>query len=414
MERYSVWEGHMNDLMKKVNKIQNKCQKFGCDFHFAQVGEEIKEIPDPNNLHPLTGKPIKRNFRFIIVEAEGTAIINDWEFVASVEHTEKGNIFSKAMIDVEIPERYRCTDPFCEHCNSNRMRKNTCIVRNTKTGEFKQVGNSCLKDFTFGMSASFAVWLASIKDIFKEAEEQSIGCSCGWEQRYFDTKEVLRFTAETIKHFGYSKSDNHGDSTKDRMLDFFHVCHGDTRWMQEADINRIKDQIKMVGFDPDSEEAIKMTEDALNWINSQEANNDYMHNLKTVCSLDYTTYHRFGLLVSLFPTFNRELEIQAKRKAEIEAGKASDYVGQIGDRIDVQIDSVKCITSWESCFNAYTLTTTYVWKITDVNGNIFTWKTSKWMNEENPPKSIKGTIKEHKLYREVKQTELTRCIIQTK
>lgn len=409
MERYSVWEGHMDDLMKKVNKIQNKCRKFGCNFHFAQVGEEIKEVPDYTTLNPVTGKPIIRNCKFIIVEAEGTAVINGWEFVASVEHTEKGNIFSKALIDVEIPERYRCSDPFCEHCNSNRMRKNTCIVRNTETGEFKQVGNSCLKDFTFGMSASFAVYLASIKDIFKEAEEQAIGSSCGWGQRYFDTKEVLQFTAETIRHFGFSRSDNHGDSTKERMIDFFNVYNGNTRWIPEDEIRRITNQMKAVGFNPDSEEAVKMTEDALNWINSQEATNDYMHNLKTVCSLDYTTYHRFGLLVSLFPTFDRELEIQAKRKAEMEAGKVSDYVGQVGDRVDVQIASVKCITSWESCFNGYSTTTTYVWKITDVNGNIFTWKTSKWMDEENPPASMKGTVKEHKMFREVKQTELTRC-----
>lgn len=85
------------------------------------------------------------------------------------------------------------------------------------------------------------------------------------------------------------------------------------------------------------------------------------------------------------------------------------HFAQVGDRVDVQIASVKCITSWESCFNGYSTTSTYVWKITDVNGNIFTWKTSKWMDEENPPASMKGTVKEHKMFREVKQTELTRC-----
>jgi len=309
---------------------------------------------------------------------------------------------------VEIPERYRTSDPVCEHCNSNRMRKNTCIVRNTETGEFKQVGNSCLKDFTFGMSASFVTWLASVKDIFAEAEEMPVG-SCGHYQKFFDTKEVLQYTAETIRHFGFSRSDNNGDSTRSRTLDFFHVCHGDTRWMLDEEVTRIKNLMKQVGFDPDSEEAAKMTEEALNWISSQKAVNDYMHNLKVVCSLDYTTYERFGLLVSLFPTYNKDLEIQAKRKAELEAGKTSEHVGKVGDRIDVQVKSVKCITSWESCFDGYHTTTTYVWKITAADGNIFTWKTSKWLNEDVPPKSIRGTVKEHKIFREVKQTELTRC-----
>lgn len=401
MERYSVYEGHMEDLMKKVNTIQNKCRRLGCDFHFAKVGEEIREVKD------LDGNPV--TCKFIIVEAEGTAIINGWEFVASVEHTEAGNIFSKALTDIEIPEQYRTSNPVCEHCNSKRMRKDTFIIRNTETGEFKQVGKTCLKDFTFGMSASTAVWFASLKDVFAEAESAPI--SCGWGQRYFDTETVLLYTAETIRHFGYSKSENRGDSTRDRMEDFFRVDHGMTRWMTDDEIERIRQTMKQVGFNPESKEATEMVKEAVEWIQGQETVNDYLHNLKVVTSLKHTTCGRFGLLVSLFPTFNRELELQAKRKQEAEQGRLSEHVGQVGDRLQIEVDSVKCITSWESCFNGYTTTTTYVWKITDKQGNIFTWKTSTWLNEEVPPKFIKGTVKEHKVFREVKQTELTRCSV---
>lgn len=48
MERYSIYEGRMEDLMKKITRIQNKCKKFGCDFHFEQVGEELKEVKCPD------------------------------------------------------------------------------------------------------------------------------------------------------------------------------------------------------------------------------------------------------------------------------------------------------------------------------------------------------------------------------
>lgn len=410
MERYMIWEGFMDGLEKKVNTIKNKCRKYGCEFHFEKVGEEIREVEDFTSLDPFTGKPTIRNCKFIEIEVEGTAIVNGWEFVATVEHTENGNIFSKALIDVEIPERYRDSDPFCEHCKSNRMRKNTCIVRNTETGEFKQVGNSCLKDFTFGMSATFVTYLASLKTIFKEAEEERIGFgSMGWGQKYFDTEEVLRYTAETIRHWGYSKTENIGDSTKDRMLDIFHVCHGDTRYMLDEQISRIKNMISEVGFDADSDEAKQMAKDALDWLNQQEEYNDYMHNLKVVASLDYTTYSRFGLLVSLFPTYNRELEREAKRRAEAEQGKQSEHVGKVGDRVTVDVESVKCLTSWESCYDGYHETTTYIWKIVGKDDNIYTWKTSKWIDVDELPVSLKGTVKEHKEFRGVKQTELTRC-----
>ena len=47
--RYSIWEGNMESLMKKVTRIQNKCKKYGCDFHFEEVGEEFKTYEEAKN-----------------------------------------------------------------------------------------------------------------------------------------------------------------------------------------------------------------------------------------------------------------------------------------------------------------------------------------------------------------------------
>ena len=75
MERYAVWEGFMGDLEKKVASIQRKCNKFGCEFHFAKVGEEIREVADYTRKDPLTGKePLMVACKFIIYEAEGKEI----------------------------------------------------------------------------------------------------------------------------------------------------------------------------------------------------------------------------------------------------------------------------------------------------------------------------------------------------
>ncbi len=409
MEKYAVWEGFMDDLNKKVATIQRKCNRFGCEFHFAKVGEEIREVADYTRKDPATGKePLMVNCKFIICEAEGTAVLNGWEFVASVEHTQKGNIFSKALTDVEIPERYRTSDTYCEHCNSRRHRKGTFIVMNTETGEFKQVGNNCLRDFTGGMSASWAAYMASLKTIFEEVEERPIGGGWGWYHRYYETEEFLRYTAETIRHFGYSKS-TETKSTKSRVCEFFSVSHGDTRFWEREEIDRVRDLMAQVSFNPESDEVKQMVSEALTWISNQEGVNDYMHNLKVVTSLKYVDSGKFGLLVSLFPTWNRELEAEAKRKAEAEKGAASEFVGNVGDRLQIEVESVKCLTSWESCYNGYSNTTTFIWKIVGKDENVYIWKTSKWLDEDKPPVSIKGTVKEHKIFREVKQTELTRC-----
>lgn len=414
MEQYAIYEGHMNDLRKKITRIQNKCRKYGCEFHFAEVGEEFREVEDPTTLHPMTGKPVSRTCRFVLVEAEGTAIINDWQFIASVEHTEKGNIFAKAMTDIEIPERYRTGKPTCEHCNSNRNREYTFIVMNTLTGEFKMVGKSCLMDFTNGLSANTAAWFTSLKTIFQEAEAEPVSGGFRFGDRYHDTAEVLTYAAEVIRKFGYVKTEGSGCSTKQRTIDFLMVSKGMTYWMLDYEINRIRREMESVNFNPDSSEAKEMAAAALTWISEQTASNDYMHNLKTVCELKYNPWNRIGILVSLFPTFNRELEIQAK-KAEAEAkakqeAQVSKHIGNPGERITVSVQSIKCLTSWENTFG-YRPTTTYLYKIIDKEGNVFTWKTSNFIDEDSIPQTMIGTIKEHSEFRGVKQTVLTRCKI---
>ena len=75
--RYAIFEGNMERLEKKMIRIKNKCQKFGCDFHYEKVGEEYREIKDADG-NDVTAK-------FILIDAEGIAKVNGWRFIASVD-----------------------------------------------------------------------------------------------------------------------------------------------------------------------------------------------------------------------------------------------------------------------------------------------------------------------------------------
>ena len=396
MTQYSIYEGNMERLEKKLNRIYSKCKKYGCEFSYRQVGEEFKELKDE--------KGNKYTARFVIVEAEGKAVINGWKFIASVEHTEKGNIINR-IGEIEVPERYYSSKAVCEHCNSKRYRKDTYIVMNEETGEFKQVGKSCLNDFTNGMSAES---IAQYISLFDELIKGEAPCG-GRGERYYKTETILRFAAETIRHFGYVRTQDSGISTASRSFDYYGVKNGG--WMlSETDRKKLIKEMDSVGFNEDSADTVQTVADALDWISKQEESNNYIHNLKTACSLEYVTGRNLGILVSLFPTYNRELEYQAE-KAERErqwaAERASEvnsqHIGNIGDRITVQVNSVVCLTSWETEWGI-----TRVFKFVDVDGNVYTWKTSSFFNEDEV-KTIRGTVKEHKEYRGINQTELTRC-----
>lgn len=395
MKQFAIYEANMEGLLKKIKRIENKCKKFGCSFHFAEVGEMFKEVQDEN------GNLVTR--RFILVEAEGIAVVNGWKFVASVEHTEKGNVFYKA-VDVEIPARYYDSEPVCEHCNSRRARKNTFIIMNEETGEFKQVGHSCLKDFTNGMSAEGVAQYTSLFDELIKAE-QPVGGS--WGERYYKTEEILHYAAEVVRKFGYIKSQPGVRSTADLTIAYYKVNHGGLSLIEKKYEQQCKDEMESCGFNPNSAESVQLVKDALEWIKGQNEFNDYMHNLKTVCNLDHTTAGKCGILVSLFPAFNKDLERQAERNAKAEAWKkeqeTSKHVGSIGERIEIQVASVQCVTSWETDWGI-----TKIYKIIDVNGNVFTWKTGNFV-EESKVQSIKGTVKDHKEFRGTKQTEITRC-----
>lgn len=389
--RYAIYEGNMERLGKKMIRIQNKCRKYGCDFRYEEVGEEFRELEDDDGSTYTA--------RFVIIEAEGVAIVSGWRFIASIEYTEKGNIINRAC-DIEVPERYYTGKPICEHCQSKRRRKDTYIVMNEETGEFKQVGKTCLKDFTHGMSAEA---VAQYTSAFEELIEGETPYPCSKISRYIKTEEFLRYAAETVRHFGYTKPDPYVyvRSTRQRADQYYTVEHGGYRRDKETRAQYIS-EMESCGFDANSHEATEEAAAAIKWLKQQPDENNYMHNLKTACSLEYVTDRHLGIIVSIFPTYNRELEREAERRRAEKAAKVSQWVGQPGERIEFKVANIICVTGWETQWGY-----TKIYKILDEAGNIYTWKTGCWV--EDGITSIKGTVKAHNEFRGAKQTELTRC-----
>ena len=272
-------------------------------------------------------------------------------------------------------------------------------MQNTETGEFKQVGKSCLMDFTAGMSAERVARHISLYDELIQGEEPYEGSR---RVIYIDINTALLYILETINKFGYIKAD--GDRpTKERALEYYLVENEKNSFLFEAR-KSLKKEMESVSFKADSEANRKVVEDVIAWILVQEENNDWIHNLKTLCKGKYVTFSNFGILASLFPCYNRAMEKKARIEREKESCKDSQHIGNIKDRITIDMQYFKIVTSWETDWGV-----TVIYKILDINGNVYTWKTSKAIDENT--KKIIGTVKAHNEYNGVKQTELTRCKI---
>lgn len=390
MTQYDIYEGNMEQLRIKLTRIKNKCEKYNCTFAYKEIGETFKDI--------VCEDGIKRTLRFITVEVEGTAKVNGWKFVASLDYTPKGNIINKCC-EAEIPEKYYFIKPYCEHCG-NRNILHAFIVLNEETGEFKLVGRSCLRDFTGGMSAESVAQYTSLFSCLIEGSTPS-GDSFVFHEE-FDTDKLLTLTAEIIRVFGYTPVNGRGDATVDLVRAFWRLTN-DRRLSCEESSEHYKELFNKCDWS-NTERHKETVENLVEWVLSQEAATNYMHNLQVACSLKYVTYKQIGLLVSAFPAYNREHAYLARQRKEAKKFSMSEHVGSIGARISLIIVEHSCITSWETQWGP-----TFVYKFVGADGNVYTWKTSKFLGDNLAGYSLTGTVKEHTEFRGVKQTDLTRC-----
>jgi hypothetical protein len=95
------------------------------------------------------------------------------------------------------------------------------------------------------------------------------------------------------------------------------------------------------------------------------------------------------------------VERQKQRDAE---GRASEYVGEVKERIEFEAEVIG-VYGTEGYYGH-----TDIVRFKDAANNQFTWFASDYTNLERGDRiSIKGTVKKHDEYRDVKQTVLTRC-----
>jgi hypothetical protein len=85
---------------------------------------------------------------------------------------------------------------------------------------------------------------------------------------------------------------------------------------------------------------------------------------------------------------------------------ASQHIGAIGERLDFSLTLVKAIKLEDGFYGPKMF---YIFH--DENDNQFVWSTTPRELEEGKSYGVRGTVKAHSIYKNIKQTELTRCMI---
>lgn len=366
-------------LQAKIESLNNKARKLSCPKIDFRVLREEKYEHDDGSID-----------LYSVIEVSGKSPkINGWSFVATIDHGEGGNLLMVVPGET-LPKAYRTTEPYCDHCHTNRRRKTTHVLRH-ESGEHKQVGSDCLRDFLGHPNpeelVEYAKMLCESETYCEEAES------------FERNRKPDAYTLERVLAVGLLCIDEHGwisrreqeekgtPSTADAVLGVFEGA-----WYGNKEALSFLDRA-----DKRRKEAGQIIKWVLSSFNENSCT-DYQWNLLKLAKSEIVTNRTIAFAVSMIPCYRK-----AKEQEKL-AGN-SDYFGTPGKREIFELTLVSANTLPDSGYGVSTLL-----KFQDRQGNLAVWiTTSEFPATVGKTYKIKATVKTHSVYKGGKQTVLSRC-----
>lgn len=425
---YTIFATELERVTKKLDRLVRKAVKSGTPFSYS-VGQEHPQtleltIEDPDSPYGLRIKKCTLPVVDITLNTETLIFSNGWELRARVEQGEKGRIV-RGIGFKEVPASWYTDECRCDHCNAKRFRKISFYCEH-ENGEIKQVGKNCLRDFTGISPESAVIWSEVYNTI---TMPRHVGGKKWSELSLFqlvETELALAHSCDSIQKNGYRKTCE------------LNCTREDVAAKLKSDSTPSQDGIKkaklimawLIGLDPivrneqkaihDAELKAKATRLFADEQRVLDLQRNQIGRLESHCIAfalsGFAKYQDLGVLSYMPIAYEKYTNAIAQRnywaakrqiwEAErLDAVKKSQHIGTIGQRISVNVVSARLLTSWETEYGIL-----YMYQFKDNNGNVYIWKTGKEVDTDTNI-VLKGTVKQHNTFREVKQTVLTRCAV---
>lgn len=414
-------------VQKKVDALNKKAKKFGCkplklsfgpdQIQFASKHGNTVFNPDAYEAYLLKCKeqnraPMSmRKYVTCLAKLEyEVPVIKGWELICTFDIVPMGKdeieVFTSKVPGKLIPIEYQNKKEIhCDHCGHNRFRNHSMLMRNVETGEFKEVGSTCVKDFFghdprgFMMYARFSFDFPTVKEIDPDQEYEYHGQ--GYRMGCDDLMAVLTTTNAVIENHGWTSAtvayEYNKRSTKNRVAE-----------QLNPPTNYIKMGIVLLDITEKDKEVAKATIEHFANLSAEEiGDNDYLMNCHKVAKHSMLPWKLFGVGVSMISAYNRFLKGEAE-KAKRASEPESNFVGELKERLkDIPVTLVYS----RDIFTDFGESVLYIWK--DAQGNKFKtfYSGSKWSMEDKETGILTGTVKKHENYKGEKSTMLTRCVV---
>lgn len=374
---YRIHEPNREGLEKKLTAVARRAIKLSVTppiWSFSDVQVE-------NEGNDKGGNPRFSYWYDLTLIAEPVKLAG-WTLVGVIDHTTEAGIILRSAPGETIPASYREAANRCDHCQTTRKRNETFVVRHD-SGDLKQVGRNCLRDFLGTDATAFAELATLVRDLARAVSDAGArGSNSG---HYLSTREYLEWTACAIRLGGWvSRGMAYEDgsiSTADETLNLMASKERDKPTPTPADTAN--------------------AEAALAWAAALSGSlSDYEHNIKVVAQSDALNEKNVGLAASIVAVYLRNRERDMLRK---HAAATSAHFGEVKKRA-VYTLTLNGVRAFEGNYGP-----TYLHTFTDAGGNVAKWFGSRELDAEiGTPRTVKATVKAHDEYKGVKQTVLTR------
>ena len=140
LESFEIPLANMPKLAERIERLNKRARKLGIREICVGLGETFQRVFEDDR-YPGGKRAV--SFQRVTVAGE-TPRVNGWEFLATLQHLgEDGNII-RAIPGEKLAIEYRSAKPICQHCNVDRRRNDTYVLREIATGALKQIGRNCL------------------------------------------------------------------------------------------------------------------------------------------------------------------------------------------------------------------------------------------------------------------------------
>jgi len=393
---YQIPSWRMDTLNEEIARLNKRADKLGCE-HIEVITHEVKYIDDPNVMDEEN--PPKIAVHHVELKGNGPKL-HGWKFLGTLDHSEYEFPIVKAVPGETIPTKYFHADGICDHCCTNRYRKETFILLH-ENGDYRQVGRSCIKDFLGhnpNRIASFLEGLDKLIALFGEFEESGFGGS-GRMEWYFDKVAVLKTATALIRSFGWvSKARSRDEDISATADDVIFLMTPSNNHQESEAKERFRASVNW-----NEKDDLATAEGAIAWLAEQDSSKDYIHNLQLINTKDEITLKNFGFWCSLVSSYQRAME-QLNEKARIK--NVNEWVGEIKKRQEFNVHVIS-IVPVEGYYGW-----TYIHKMVDTDGHTITWfASSRGELQERDDYTVVGTVKKHDKYNDWKQTTITRVKI---